>query len=527
MDGIVDGAVGQDFGETFGVQHGVAIGPGREVRGGQRIVEFVVLERELCKLCREATLLSFEAGSGVVRHQVDHGIGPTGLAEVAGTIERGEPRACDGGGIADVVQPCGHHQRVSILRIDGGEEFGGADCDHRGAGPAVFERTHEGARGLHRKFDGVDGCTSHRQALPEHLPVLSQVNDLCAPARRMARSRSQVQTVITHPGPHERPACQRRRYDRRDQVLRAASPGGPMTDNAGDSHGPGGRRASAGWPVRPVPGRQLAVAEAAAVVLLWGLAGWSVVVLAVAVGAAIVLRLLRALLLPQRARERATVLVAPVVIVALAVQSTWWAVALTVGMLAAGLALSQRDPVRAVAAVLGVVLVMVGGIGLVVGAIAARAASDANYQAAGDTARAQMLPHRPQDAVVEFARLLARPDGDIPGCAMFTDAGKAAFARALHANDCTVAMRTARAQIIDPTRYAAIDTTSVNATQATADGTAEADGCSIQWKPTNALDTLLRGAPETRPRPGPPPGRLILSQVYNGRAWQIADYRIC
>lgn len=84
---------------------------------------------------------------------------------------------------------------------------------------------------------------------------------------------------------------------------------------------PGDGRSPRGWPVWPVSARVLATTGVGAILVLWGLTGWSVLALGVALGAAIVLRLLGALLLPRRLRERMTVLALPVAVLVLVVQS--------------------------------------------------------------------------------------------------------------------------------------------------------------------------------------------------------------
>lgn len=112
-------------------------------------------------------------------------------------------------------------------------------------------------------------------------------------------------------------------------------------------------------------------------VLLWALAGWPGLVLAVALGVAVVIRLLGALLLPRRLRERSVTLALLAGLVVLLLQSSWGTIALTVGLAGIALALTQRGQTRTVALAVAALVAVLGGVGLVVDHISAAARQDA------------------------------------------------------------------------------------------------------------------------------------------------------
>lgn len=276
--------------------------------------------------------------------------------------------------------------------------------------------------------------------------------------------------------------------------------------------------------LRPPSRRALLGAGATAGLLLWALTGWTWTVLAVALAAALILRVL-GLLLPHRLRDRSSVLALLAAVIVLITQSSPWAVVLCLGLAGAGLALTQLGTTRAVALVAGALVAAVGGVGLALEYAAAQAARDAEFIAAGDHARAQMLPDDPVDSVAELMRRLGRADADDGTCSlMFDEQGRRTFAATHHAPDCPAAMRAAREQITDPTRYRdRIDLASITARPA--GPLAEVDACRVRWR-ENALGELLTGATASaRPAPGPPLGRLTLAPVPGG--WVVTDVRTC
>ena len=113
--------------------------------------------------------------------------------------------------------------------------------------------------------------------------------------------------------------------------------------------------------------------------------------------AALIVRVL-GLLLPRRLRGRSGVLALLFAVIVLITQSSPWAVLLCVGLAGAGLALTQLGTTRVLAVGAGTVVAAagaVGAVGLMLVYAAARAAHDAEFAAAGDHARAQMLPDDP------------------------------------------------------------------------------------------------------------------------------------
>ena len=110
--------------------------------------------------------------------------------------------------------------------------------------------------------------------------------------------------------------------------------------------------------------------------------------------AALIVRVL-GLLLPRRLRGRSGVLALLFAVIVLITQSSPWAVLLCVGLAGAGLALTQLGTTRVLAVGAGTVVAAAGAVGLTLEYAAARAAHDAEFAAAGDHARAQMLPDDP------------------------------------------------------------------------------------------------------------------------------------
>jgi hypothetical protein len=279
-----------------------------------------------------------------------------------------------------------------------------------------------------------------------------------------------------------------------------------------------------GWTFRRPPRRALLVAGAVAGLLLWALTSWTWTVLAVALAVALILRVI-GLLLPRQLRDRAGVLAVLAGLVAIVAQSSPWAVMLSAGLAGASLALIQLGTARGVALVASAVVATVGVVGLVLEYAAARVARDAEFAAAGDHARAQMLPDTPAETVAELMRRLGRTDGDDGACSlMFDEQGRRAFAAAHHVPDCPAAMRGARTQITDPVRYRErIELASI--TTRPAGALTDVDACRVRWR-ENALGEILTGTTvPARPAPGPPLGRLTLAPVPGG--WVITDFRPC
>lgn len=282
-------------------------------------------------------------------------------------------------------------------------------------------------------------------------------------------------------------------------------------------------RPSQAWPALPVPPRVAAVTGVAAVLLLWGLTGWSVLALGMALGAALALRIVGVALLPRRLLDRAAVLSLPVAVLALIVQSTWWAVALAAGLSFACLALTQRARTRAVAAGLGLALVAAGGAGLGVGLVAATASQEADRVAADEFSRGQILPHRPDQVPPDLMRrIVDATTRNEASCSNFDEHGQREFLAAFGSSDCRSALQAAGAQIVKPNDYDRIDASSLRV-QPRPDGTVLVDTCAVRWRDEALSWVLSRPA---GPRPGPPPGRLVVAPAFTV-AWRITAYQRC
>lgn len=97
----------------------------------------------------------------------------------------------------------------------------------------------------------------------------------------------------------------------------------------------------------------------------------------------------------------------------------------------------------------------------------AAARKAAEYEAARDISRGQMLPHSPDRVPKDLMRHVALAVTESTGSCtlLFDDHGLRAFLDAWHTTDCTTdcttALRTLRATITDPERYDRIDTDSL------------------------------------------------------------------
>ena len=63
----------------------------------------------------ESAFVGIDDGVGVVGDEpAQQGVGVLGVAWVTGTVQGVRPRHGKGGGVADVVQPCGGFQEVGV-----------------------------------------------------------------------------------------------------------------------------------------------------------------------------------------------------------------------------------------------------------------------------------------------------------------------------------------------------------------------------------------------------------------------------
>ncbi|MGH3585597.1 MAG: hypothetical protein ACRDQ0_04675, partial [Pseudonocardia sp.] len=200
-----------------------------------------------------------------------------------------------------------------------------------------------------------------------------------------------------------------------------------------------------------------------------------------------------------------------------------WAVLAVAGLALAALAAAAPSLVFLIA---GAVIALAGAVGLVIEDVQARAEADAAHRAAGDFARAAILPDEPDATVAELVRAAARPDGDGRCIGLFDEHGRAEFAAAHNAPDCVTALRALRTQITDPIRYRDRFKSDSLTVTPRPDGRADVDACNLHWR-TPGIDGLT----DTRP-PGPPPGparigRLTLAPINGGGGWTITNVRPC
>lgn len=261
-----------------------------------------------------------------------------------------------------------------------------------------------------------------------------------------------------------------------------------------------------------------------------GVSGWTWTVPALALCVAVVVALVArvvGVLLPREGRwiaDRAGVLAALGALVFLLTQSSAWAVLLVAGLAGGALPLPQRPRIRRVALAAGIAVALLGAAGLVVQGIAVRADRVAAYQAAGDVARAQLLPDTPDDALIALMDAVARPDD--AGCHLLTDAGRAALTAAYDAPDCPSALRAAGTGVDDPAEYARrVDRASVDVQLDPNGQRATVDGCHVRWRPS--LDELLNGRQPGTPDPGLPLARITVVPLYGPAGWAIEDVTSC
>lgn len=283
------------------------------------------------------------------------------------------------------------------------------------------------------------------------------------------------------------------------------------------------------WALRRIRPAVIAATGVGAGALLWALAGWPGLPLAIALAAALLVRLVGVLFLPRRLRERSILLALVVALAVLVGQSPWWSTVLAAGLAAAVMALTQRGRVRVVTLAVGGLVAVVGLAGLVVDQLGAAARRDAEYARLGDIARGQMLPHSPEKVPEALMRVTvdAVTAPAATSCTLlFTDRGLRAFLHAMRSPDCLTGLRTLGATITDPENFDRIERSTL-VLHPRPDGTIEIDTCQLRWHNTSdALSRLLTGSAPPTPPAGPPPGRLVVAPAYTV-AWQITDYQPC
>src|SRR5699024_10000494 len=102
---VVFAIAAEDLADALLVCQSTTIRARCQVGGTQRVKQRVVFERERSQGVSKAAFFRFEAGTGMVRYQVDDLVGPALLRKIACTIERMKTSQRDVGSIADVMQP--------------------------------------------------------------------------------------------------------------------------------------------------------------------------------------------------------------------------------------------------------------------------------------------------------------------------------------------------------------------------------------------------------------------------------------
>lgn len=257
--------------------------------------------------------------------------------------------------------------------------------------------------------------------------------------------------------------------------------------------------------------------------LLWGLAGLPWWALAVAVGTALLVRLLAPLLPrvlsghPVRAGVLAGAGTAALEL------SAWGWLVLTAAALVLGAATGRfggrrRAPLLLVAAV---VFGLAGGAGLFVEEVAADRARAAEWAQTSDRNRAQLLPGSPARAVRALVEAVAA--NDPMACRMFAPPAAEQLAAALGAADCPAALSALHAEVVDPEAYGSPDSVAVRQRLAADAESGTGDGCSMTWA---GLDRVLGGPRVAAPPPGPQLGVLELHREL-GQGYRVTGYVPC
>ena len=105
-----------DLGELPFGRYEFAVRAGGHVAEGQHAGKRVRRRRELvAQNVGKSAFAGFDDGAGVVGDQLaQHGVGVLGVAQVPGAVECVQTGGGEAGGVADVVQPRGGFQQISV-----------------------------------------------------------------------------------------------------------------------------------------------------------------------------------------------------------------------------------------------------------------------------------------------------------------------------------------------------------------------------------------------------------------------------
>lgn len=244
------------------------------------------------------------------------------------------------------------------------------------------------------------------------------------------------------------------------------------------------------------------IAVLAAALLLWPFGGLSWIPWLLGFGALVLLRLLR---LDGLLRGWDLPLAGLVVVIGLMASTTpWaWALALSIGVLLAGLA---QLPAWRLAAV-GAVLCVGSGVGFVLSDIQDAREAAANYGAVQERSRAEQGAPRPDGVLPALLNRIAFASPGAVCDNLLAEPARAAFVASVQQPDCEAAVMELASRVSDRDRYAQADATS----ERTGAGGMVVDACAMRWKLAPA---------------GPQLGHLTIGPTSTGR-FVVTGFRPC
>ncbi|OLT10135.1 hypothetical protein BJF78_29150 [Pseudonocardia sp. CNS-139] len=250
------------------------------------------------------------------------------------------------------------------------------------------------------------------------------------------------------------------------------------------------------------PRGAVGIAALVAALLLWPFAGLSWIPWLIGFAALLVLRVLR---LDGPLRGWDLPLAGLVVVVGLMVSTTpWaWALAVSIGVLLAGLAQLPRWRLAAV----GLVLCLVSGAGFAVSSVREAQESAADFAAHQAETRANLGAPRPGSVLPLLLNRIALASPGAVCDNLLSEQAGTAFAESLGQPDCVAAVGVLSARVTNRDLYAEADAPSAPA----GDGLT-VDACAMRW-PTGEVA-------------GPQLGRLTIAPIAPSR-YVVAEFRPC
>ncbi|WP_374536127.1 hypothetical protein [Micromonospora aurantiaca (nom. illeg.)] len=140
LDRPVNWALGrvpaEDFLDALVDVEALSIRPDREVGGDERVHHGSHFERKVGELVCETALGCFDPGTGVMGHQADKPRRVVVVLQVSRAVQGVQAGIHKAGCLADVVQPRGYHQQITITRFDRDRQLRGPPADTLDMGPA-------------------------------------------------------------------------------------------------------------------------------------------------------------------------------------------------------------------------------------------------------------------------------------------------------------------------------------------------------------------------------------------------------